>query len=118
MSTFWDTTRINSALASPDWFDADGFLRDPSHWTPTLGDEIARCLELRLTPAHHAVLMACRDFRHRYQRMPTTRVFVRHLQESQTLGITDSSDLMQLFPDTPMRLVALCAGLPKPPNCF
>lgn len=117
-AAFWDTRLLDPALAAPDAFDADGFLRDPSRWTPALGDEIGRCLGLVLTPAHHAVLLACRDFLARYQRMPTTRVFVRHLVQTPDLGIRDSSDLMQLFPDTPMRLVALCAGLPKPPNCF
>ena len=34
--------------------------------------------------AHRQVLDACRDFQARYQRMPTTRVFVKHL--GQTLG--------------------------------
>ena len=118
MSTpFWDLSRLD-ARYDRALFDAEGFLRDPAVWTPELGDEIGRCLGLDLGPAHHAVLEACRDFRARYQRMPTTRAFVRHL--GQTLGpaYADSAALMRLFPDTPMRLVALCAGLPKPPNCF
>lgn len=119
---FWDLARLDTTRYASALFDAEGFLRDPAQWTPALADEIARCLGLAvasgLTPAHRAVLDACRDFHRRYQRMPTTRVFVKHL--GQTLGPPHGSSaaLMQLFPDTPMRLVALCAGLPKPPNCF
>lgn len=119
MSTpFWDLSRLDSSRYAVTLFDSEGFLRDPEGWTPALGDEIARCLGLTLGEDHRAVMAACRDFRQRYQRMPTTRAFVRHL--GQTLGpaYAESAALMRLFPDTPMRLVALCAGLPKPPNCF
>lgn len=117
-TVFWDMSRLDCDRFDPALFDGEGFLRDPAHWTPALADEIARCLGLSLTDAHRQVLDACRDFQARYQRMPTTRVFVKHL--GQTLGpdYAGSAALMQLFPDTPMRLVALCAGLPKPPNCF
>lgn len=117
-SPFWDLSRLDASRHDPALFDAEGFLRDPADWTPALGDEIGRCLGLTLTPAHHAVLAACRDFRARYQRMPTTRAFVKHLGEQLGPDFAGSAALMRLFPDTPMRLVALCAGLPKPPNCF
>ncbi|MEL0027978.1 MAG: TusE/DsrC/DsvC family sulfur relay protein [Perlucidibaca sp.] len=118
---FWDLSRLDVTRFSPDLFDPEGFLRDPSAWSPALADEIARCLDLHggdLTVAHRQVLDACRDFHARYQRMPTTRVFVKYLGEQLGPEFTGSATLMRLFPDTPMRLVALCAGLPKPPNCF
>lgn len=115
---FWDVSRLDPALATPAQFDSEGFLRDLDDWSPALAQGIASCLGQALTPAHEVVLSACRDFHARYQRMPTTRVFVKYLGE--TLGPPHGSSLtlMQLFPDTPMRRVALCAGLPKPPNCF
>lgn len=115
---FWDVARLDPSLAAPAQFDSEGFLRDLADWSPALAHGIARCLGQELTPEHEAVLAACRDFHTRYQRMPTTRVFVKYLGE--TLGPPHGSSmtLMQLFPDTPMRRVALCAGLPKPPNCF
>lgn len=119
---FWDLSRLDAARFDPGQFDHEGFLREPSGWTPALADEIARCLDLNagqgLTPAHRRVLEACRDFHTRYQRMPTTRVFVKYLGEQLGPDFAGSAALMRLFPDTPMRLVALCAGLPKPPNCF
>lgn len=115
---FWDMSRLDQTRFAPELFDAEGFLRDPAQWSAPLADEIARCLGLTLTPAHRRVLDACRDFQARYQRMPTTRVFVKYLGETLGEDYSGSAALMRLFPDTPMRLVALCAGLPKPPNCF
>jgi len=119
---FWDLSRLDATRFDAALFDHEGFLREPSRWSPDLADEIARCLDLNgaagLTPAHREVLAACRDFHARYQRMPTTRVFVKYLGEQLGPGFAGSAALMRLFPDTPMRLVALCAGLPKPPNCF
>lgn len=115
---FWDSRRLDPALAAPADFDAEGFLREPARWRPALAHGIAACLGLTLGPDHLRILVACRDFHQRYQRMPTTRAFVKYL--GQTLGEDwgHSQRLLQHFPDTPMRLVALCAGLPKPPNCF
>lgn len=118
---FWDSTRLRPEFASAH-FDSEGFLRDLSIWTPALANDIGRCLQLtegdELSAEQQAILQAAREFFERYQRMPTTRAFVKHL--SQTLGepYTGSAELMRHFPNYPMRLVALCAGLPKPPNCF
>lgn len=120
MSNFWQVSALDPALARAGQFDHEGFLRQPEHWTPALAQAIAACvpcLAAGLSPEHLAVLHAARDFYARYQRMPTTRVFVKFLsQEAPSVG--NSLALMRLFPDTPMRWVAICAGLPKPPNCF
>lgn len=118
---FWDSRQLPASFAHIA-FDDEGFLRDLSHWTPALADAIGHCLELSeragLTAEQHLIIAAARDFYQRYERMPTTRAFVKHL--AQTLGepYGQSAQLMQHFPNYPMRLVALCAGLPKPPNCF
>ncbi|MEO6698998.1 MAG: TusE/DsrC/DsvC family sulfur relay protein [Paraperlucidibaca sp.] len=126
MSLFWDVSALDKRLATPEQFDLEGFLRQPSDWTPELAQAIASCLPCfkvkahsspALSPDHVTVLSAARDFYHRFERMPSTRVFVKFLsQEAPHVG--NSIALMQLFPDTPMRWVAICAGLPKPPNCF
>ena len=132
MSLFWDVTALDSRLGHPEQFYPEGFLRQPSEWTPEMADAIAACIpsigvthkstnepnkSASLSADHLAVLHAARDFYQRFQRMPTTRVFVKFLsQEAPHVG--NSIALMQLFPDTPMRWVAICAGLPKPPNCF
>ena len=130
MSLFWNVTALDSHLGHPEQFDTEGFLRRPSEWTPEMAEAIAACipsitaahkitgeLNVSLSADHLIVLNAARDFYQRFQRMPTTRVFVKFLsQEAPHLG--NSIALMQLFPDTPMRWVAICAGLPKPPNCF
>jgi len=118
---FWDVSQLQTPVAANS-FDSEGFLRDLTQWTPALADDIARCLQLAgpqgMSQEQHRILLAAREFHQRYQRMPTTRAFVKHL--SLTLGedYASSAALMRHFPNYPMRLVALCAGLPKPPNCF
>lgn len=122
MSAFWDVSQLHSPLASAADFDGEGFLRQPQQWTPELAQAIAACLSWSqgrgLSEEHLQVIDCCRRFYQQYQRMPTTRVFVKYL--GQTLGPDWASSLrlMHLFPDTPMRWLAICAGLPKPPNCF
>lgn len=113
--SFLNTAKLT---ASPALFDNEGFLRDLSVWTPTLANDIAHSLDLSLSSRHYVVINSARAFYKDYQRMPTTRVFVKHLGLSLGPEFASSAALMQLFPNTPMRLLALCAGLPKPPNCF
>ena len=119
MSTpFWDVSKLVSPWAVPEDFDDEGFLRRPGQWQPELAESIALALGLSLNPDHHQILAACRDFYTRYQRMPTTRAFINHLAITLGEDWRSSARLMQHFPNTPMRWVAICAGLPKPPNCF
>lgn len=120
MSSFWQVEALDPVLAQADQFDPEGFLRQPSQWTPALAEAIAACVPCLadgLSTEHLAVLHAAREFYARYQRMPTTRVFVKFLSQ-ELPSVANSMALMRLFPDTPMRWVAICAGLPKPPNCF
>jgi tRNA 2-thiouridine synthesizing protein E len=128
MSLFWHVSALDSRFARAEQFDPEGFLRQPSEWTPELAQAIACCLPCfnaktqaqagpTLSQDHVLVLNTARAFFQRFERMPSTRVFVKFLsQEAPHVGT--SIALMQLFPDTPMRWVAICAGLPKPPNCF
>lgn len=120
---FWDPGQLppGSNCSAAD-FDSEGFLRDLGRWTPALADAIARCLQLAdahgLSAEQRRILDAARDFHARYERMPTTRAFVKHLGLTLGEDYGSSAALMRHFPNYPMRLVALCAGLPKPPNCF
>ncbi len=117
-SAFWDVSQLDTGLASANQFDDEGFLRQPADWNESLAHGIAQCLGLTLSADHFRVLMACRTFYAQYQRMPTTRAFVKYLGQQLGEPWGQSMTLLHHFPDTPMRLVALCAGLPKPPNCF
>lgn len=128
---FWDVGQLRSGFAgntaagesiTATSFDSEGFLRDLTLWTPALADDIARCLQIAgdngLSAEQRRILLAAREFYQRYQRMPTTRAFVKHLGLTLGDNYASSAALMRYFPNYPMRLVALCAGLPKPPNCF
>jgi tRNA 2-thiouridine synthesizing protein E len=118
---FWDSRQLPASFSQAQ-FDDEGFLRDLTQWSPALADAIGLCLSLcsaqGLSDEQQRIVMAARDFYQRYERMPTTRAFVKHLGLSLGEPYGQSATLMLHFPNYPMRLVALCAGLPKPPNCF
>lgn len=118
---FWDCRQLPAAFSQAQ-FDDEGFLRDLSQWSPALADAIGSCLNIcsssGLSADQHRIVVSARDFYQRYERMPTTRAFVKHLGQNLGDAYGQSATLMHHFPNYPMRLVALCAGLPKPPNCF
>jgi tRNA 2-thiouridine synthesizing protein E len=73
---------------------------------------------LTLTPAHWEILKVLRDFYQRFEHAPAMRPLVKtvslHLGPEKGRSIY----LLRLFPDSPARLAARLAGLPKPTNCL
>ncbi|MCG7598431.1 TusE/DsrC/DsvC family sulfur relay protein [Halomonas sp. McH1-25] len=98
--------------------DPEGHLVDLDDWTP----EVAKALAARegrvLTEEHWEVIEVLRDFYRRYEMAPAMRPLVKAV--GQTLGAEKgrSLHLMKLFPESPAKVAARLAGLPKPTNCL
>lgn len=109
---------MDSHLSMTLPLDNDGYLADITLWSPEIAAQLAALENIELTQAHWEVLHALRDFYQQYQIAPNQRPFVKHI--AQTLGADKGNSLylMQLFPESPARMAARIAGLPRPTNCF
>jgi tRNA 2-thiouridine synthesizing protein E len=91
--------------------DAEGFLQDPSEWTPEIGDAIAAAHGITLTDRHWQVV---RFMRERYLDTGTAPT-IRTLGKDSGVPI---KELYQLFPRGPAKLAAKIGGIPKPHGCI
>lgn len=102
----------------PLTLDNDGYLADLHQWNRDVAEQLAALEGITLTPAHWEVIDALRTFYQQYQLAPSQRPFVKHI--ANTLGAEKGNSiyLMQLFPESPAKVAARIAGLPRPTNCF
>lgn len=93
--------------------DQDGYLADPSQWSPELADAIAQDVGLgSLTQRHWKVINFCRDDAEQHGgASPGLR------RISKACGVP-IKELYTLFPKGPGKLAALVAGLKKPKSCI
>lgn len=98
--------------------DREGYLCDLADWTPEVAEIMARESGLTLTPAHWEILWLLRAFHAETGLSPAMRVLVRLVRERLDAGKGNSLYLLRLFPDSPAKLAARIAGLPRPTNCL
>lgn len=98
--------------------DREGYLRDLTAWTPEVAEALAREAGIGLTEAHWEVLWLLRDFHAETGLSPAMRVLVRLVRERLGADKGSSLYLLRLFPDSPAKLAARIAGLPRPTNCL
>lgn len=100
--------------------DEEGYLENLSDWSEGLAVAFAETVDIEMSDAHWELVKAMRDFYHQFDLSPAMRPFVKYV--GQTLGADKGKSiyLMQLFPGqgSPVKRIALIAGLPKPDNCL
>jgi tRNA 2-thiouridine synthesizing protein E len=98
--------------------DPEGYLVDLNDWTPEVANALAAREGRVLTEEHWEVIEVLRAFYRRYGMAPAMRPLVKAV--GQTLGPEKgkSLHLMKLFPESPAKVAARLAGLPKPTNCL
>ncbi|WP_106420169.1 TusE/DsrC/DsvC family sulfur relay protein [Salinicola tamaricis] len=98
--------------------DPEGYLVSLADWTPAVAEALASEEGRTLSAAHWEVLTLLRDFYQRYEAAPAMRPLVKAVR--QALGEEKGSSiyLMRLFPESPAKVGARLAGLPKPTNCL
>lgn len=99
--------------------DDDGHLLNADDWTPTLAQNLAATLDIKLTDEHFAILQVVRDFYQQFGHPPTTRPLIKFLNQQLPDLQIDNARLQSLF-NTGLvaRHVNRLAGLPKPANCL
>jgi len=104
-------------------FDDEGYLTDPCQWHRPLAESIASEVGIDLQEAHWEVVSATRRFYATYRVSPAMRTLVKYLGQELGPEKGRSIYLLALFrspvtSDSPARIIARIAGLPKPDNCL
>lgn len=87
----------------------EGYLTDPSQWTPEVAKEIAKEEGIELTDKHFEVLNFIRN-----ENANGNVLTIRKVGKS---GIVDIKGFYDLFPGGPLKKASRIAGIPKPSSC-
>jgi len=88
----------------------EGFLTDMNQWNETIAAELAKEVNIELTPRHFEVLNFLRD-----QQRKDVALSIRGIGNS---GVVDIKEFYALFPKGPLKLSSKIAGIPKPKSCI
>jgi len=94
------------------------YLSDLAPWSEDQALQLALEKDIAIEAAHMEVLVVARRFFSTYGFSPSMRPLCKVV--TQHLGVEKGRSLYlnKLFPDSPAKLVAKLAGLPKPKNCI
>ncbi|MFN0298339.1 MAG: TusE/DsrC/DsvC family sulfur relay protein [Acinetobacter sp.] len=98
--------------------DQDGHLVDYTIWNESVAQELARKLDLELTPWHFQILQAVRQFYHQFGHSPATRPLIKFLMKTVSSDINNAVLQEQFNTGLVARHLSRLAGIPKPPNCL
>lgn len=98
--------------------DKDGFLLNLEDWSEAVAQDLARQDGLELTEAHWEVIYQLRAFYAEFDLSPAMRPLTKYLKENLSADKASSIYLLKLFPESPAKLAAKIAGLPRPENCL
>jgi tRNA 2-thiouridine synthesizing protein E len=98
--------------------DSEGYLRELADWCPEVAVELAAEAEVELNPAHWEILELLRRYYQEFDHAPAMRPLVNYIKRELGAERGNSLYLLKLFPDSPAKLAAKIAGLPRPDNCL
>lgn len=95
-----------------------GFLVNAGDWSEAAAEALAAGVGIQLSEPHWEIVHFIREYYLRYGHLPNARMFVKAVQTRFGPEMGNSRYLTLLFPDSPVRLACMIAGLPKPPGCL
>ena len=98
--------------------DKLGFLLDLNTWDDQVCQHLAKLEEIDLTDKHFEIIYALRNFYSEYDLSPAMRPLCKYLKHHLSPDKASSIYLMTLFGQSPAKMAAKLAGLPKPDNCL
>ncbi len=99
-------------------FDKEGFLNELSAWSPDVARAIAEQEEIELSPTHWQIIETLQEFYQATDVAPAMRAFVKLVRTEMGDELGNSIALMKLFGESPAKMAAKIAGLPRPTNCL
>ena len=107
-------TAMTTTLA----LDKEGFLHDLGDWSHEVAEQLAENEDVKLTDAHWEIIHLLRQFYQDTGISPSMRIFVKLTKKNLGIEKGNSIYLLGLFPNSPAKLAAKIAGLPRPTNCL
>lgn len=98
--------------------DQDGHLVDYTIWNEDVAQELAKSLDLNLTPWHFEILQAVRQFYAQFGHSPATRPLIKFLMKSVSPDINNAVLQEKFNTGLVARHLSRLAGVPKPANCL
>lgn len=98
--------------------DREGYLLNLNEWSAEVAQHIARNEGITLTEQHWEIIDLIRQFYSTYELSPAMRPLVKYTQKQLGMDKGKSIYLLTLFPDSPPKVAAKIAGLPRPANCL
>ena len=99
--------------------DREGYLRDLDDWSPEVAAWLAERDHIELDAPHWEIIKLLRAFYADYGLSPNNRALVNAVKRDLGPDKGRSIYLLKLFPgdESPARIAARIAGLPRPANC-
>jgi len=99
--------------------DREGYLRELEAWSPEVAAWLAEREGIGLGEAHWEIVQLLRDFYAEFGRAPNNRALVNAVKRELGPEKERSIYLLELFPgrESPAKIAARIAGLPRPANC-
>ena len=98
--------------------DEEGYLRNLDDWSPVIAQQLADNEGITLSSDHWELIEVIRNFYTQFEHSPAMRPLVKATAMQLGKDKGNSIHIMRLFPDSPAKLLAKVAGLPKPDNCL
>lgn len=97
-------------LGSKIEVNEEGFMTNFSQWNKQIGEEIAKDVNINLSPRHWQVIDYIQG---EYKK--ESPLSIRKIGKS---GVVDIKEFYSLFPNAPLKTATKIAGIPKPASCI
>ena len=91
--------------------DKEGLMTNAAEWNEDIAQVIADSVGIQLTDEHWKLINFAREDFKKKKTSPGLRRISKY-------GKVGMKDIYRLFPKGPGKLIAKCAGLPKPKSCL
>jgi tRNA 2-thiouridine synthesizing protein E len=98
--------------------DHQGFLKNAQDWTLDWASQCAAENGILWEQIDQDIVNALRSFYFEFDLSPAMRPLVKHIKNTVGADYGNSIWLMHRYGESPARMLALIAGLPKPKNCL
>jgi len=90
--------------------DGDGYLVDPSNWSPEVARAMAETDGVELDDVKWEQILQAREYYDEHAVVPPIRKFSKHIG-------ADQKEMFKIWMTGPMKPITKYGGLPKPTGC-